>query len=74
MAIPIRRNREGNAEVTHTDPLGDFERLNRQLTGYLDSWRQLPSLLGDGFTPLADVEETDDSCRSGNHLCSDFPS
>lgn len=25
---------------------------------HLDSWRQLPELFGDGFRPLADVEET----------------
>ena len=33
MAIPIRRNREGNTEVARSDPLGDLERLNQQLAG-----------------------------------------
>lgn len=28
---------------------------------YLEHWSALPSLAG-GFTPLADVEETDDAC------------
>lgn len=63
MALPVRR--------THDDrpaPLGsgtslfeDLDRLNRQLSGYLDSFRQLPTLLDSAFTPLADVEETTDA-------------
>ena len=60
MEVPARRNEE-NQVVSRWDPLAELDRLNRQLSGYLQSWRQLPSLRGEGFTPLADVEETDDA-------------
>ncbi len=60
MALPIRRRQE-DLDVSRWDPFGELDRLNRQLSTYLDSWRQLPTLLGDVFTPLADVEETDDA-------------
>jgi HSP20 family protein len=43
------------------DPLSELEQLNRRLAGYLDSWRQAPSLLAGLFTPPADIEETDDA-------------
>jgi HSP20 family protein len=58
MALPVRRNGD---TLTRWDPFAEIDRLNRQLHGYLDSWGSSPSLLGDGFTPLADVEETDDA-------------
>ena len=68
MALPIRRSHEdrpattdSRPDITRWNPLEELDRLNRQLAGYLDSWRQLPSLLGDAFTPLADVEESDDA-------------
>lgn len=69
MALPIRRGQDqdnGGAasdrgEVARWDPFAELDRLNRQLTGYLDSWRRLPEVLGEGFTPLADVEETADA-------------
>jgi HSP20 family protein len=59
MALPVRHNNNNNdpSDVVRWDPFSDLDRLNRQLAGYLDSWRQAPGLLG-GFTPLADVEET----------------
>ena len=57
MALPARRS----DDAAHWDPLAELGRLNQQLAGYLDSWRSLPGLLGEGFTPLADVEETDDA-------------
>lgn len=46
------------------DPLAELDDLNRRLAHHLDSWARFPSLLDDdafGFTPLADVEETDDA-------------
>jgi len=50
------------------DLFRELDSLNHRLRRYLDSWDQLPSLLdghfldgGLGFTPLADVEETDDA-------------
>ena len=58
MALPVRRDKHDVAEATAWSPLQELERLNRELAGYLDSWRRLPDLFGDGFTPLADVEET----------------
>lgn len=60
MAVPVRRS-NGNVEESRWDPLGGLDRLNSQLSSYLDSWRQLPGLIGGGFTPLADLEETDDA-------------
>jgi HSP20 family protein len=64
MALPIQRsnptqqnNNNGN-ELVRWNPFSELEHLKRQLAGYLDSWRQLPNLLSEGFTPLADVEET----------------
>ncbi len=57
MALPVRRNGDN---LTHWDPFSDLERINRNLASYLQSWGDVPSLLGDGFTPLADVEETDE--------------
>ncbi|HVE46656.1 MAG TPA: Hsp20/alpha crystallin family protein [Acidimicrobiales bacterium] len=62
MALPVRRsNGKEAAGVSRQDPIGELDRLNRQLGHYLDSWSQLPSLLGEGFTPLADIEETSDA-------------
>jgi HSP20 family protein len=60
MALPVRRRNDEAVEAAAWNPLAELERLNRQLAGYLDSWR-LPDLLKDGFTPLADLEETPDA-------------
>ena len=59
MALPVRRNRED--EVGRWDPLGELGRLTQQLQHYMDNWRDFPSMFGEGFAPLADVEETDDA-------------
>jgi HSP20 family protein len=65
MALPVRREDERRdlpaQDVRSWDPFGELERLNRQLAHYLDSWRQLPDLVGRSFTPLADVEESADA-------------
>lgn len=58
MALPVRRRTEDLDESTGWAPLADLDRLTRQLTSYIDAWRNGPGLLGGGFTPLADVEET----------------
>jgi HSP20 family protein len=50
----------GGEQAERVDLLAEIERLNRRLAGYLDGWRARPAALGDGFAPLADVEETDD--------------
>jgi HSP20 family protein len=60
MALPVRRS-NGTAHDIRQGPFAELDRLNRQLGDYLESWRQLPSLLGEGFTPPADVEESDDA-------------
>ncbi len=57
MALPVRHH---GGEVSSWEPFAEIDRLNRQLERYLDHWRELPSLVG-AFTPLADVEETDDA-------------
>ena len=66
MTIPVRRNERGRNDIQAHDglswePLSELQRFNRQLGDYLGSWGQLPTLLGDVFTPLADVEETDEA-------------
>ncbi len=58
MALPARRE---PAEATRWDPFAELNRLNQQLRGYLERWNDLPSLVEGAFTPLADVEETDDA-------------
>lgn len=60
MALPVQRS-NGTAHDVREDPFAELDRLNRQLSEYLESWRRLPTLLGEGFTPLGDVEETDDA-------------
>jgi HSP20 family protein len=59
MALPARRNDEPDG--LRWDPLAELGRLTSQLQRHVDNWRDLPSLFGEGFAPLADVEETDDA-------------
>jgi HSP20 family protein len=66
MALPVRRSRDDHpapaeSAVNGWNPFDELDRLNRQLATYLDSFRQLPSLLNGAFTPTADVEETNDA-------------
>jgi HSP20 family protein len=63
MALPVRRRttRPDAAAPEAWDPLGELDRLNRQLACYLDQWRDNTNLLGGLFTPPADIEETDDA-------------
>jgi HSP20 family protein len=58
MALPVRRN---ETQAERWDPLAELGRLNEQLQQYLSNWASLPSTLGEEFTPLADVEETEDA-------------
>ena len=55
MALPTRHENDAPARRDLFDELGH---LNRRLAGLLESWRSLPN---GAFTPLADVEETDDA-------------
>ena len=57
MTLPVRRD---EAEAANWDPFAELNRLNQQLQRYLERWSDLPTL-GGGFTPLADLEETDDA-------------
>jgi HSP20 family protein len=70
MAVPVRQNQSttenegtrrqsGEPRVWH--PLMELQRLNDQLSRSLEGWGDLSSVLSDAFTPLADVEETDDA-------------
>jgi HSP20 family protein len=67
MALPIRRTTEAPEPPAQPelargwDPLAELDQLNRRLAGYLDLWRQGPSLFDGLFTPPADVEETGDA-------------
>ena len=60
MALPVRHP-DTSVDRGRWDPFADLDRLNRQLSSYLDSWRQLPGALTGAFTPFGDVEETDDA-------------
>jgi HSP20 family protein len=55
MAMPVHRS--------HTDVATEFGRLTQQLSRLFDEeWAALPAGLGaEGFTPLADLEETEDA-------------
>lgn len=61
--LPVR---QPSSDLGAFDPLSEMTALNQRLRRFLDDWDQFPSLLGGlddhhGFTPLADVEETDDA-------------
>jgi HSP20 family protein len=59
MALPARTARN---DIARWDPAGEFERLTQQLSRLFDDqWADVPSMLRDGFTPLADLEETDNA-------------
>lgn len=46
--------------ATTRNLLDEFERLQRELRSHLDGWPSWDSLV-DGFTPIGDIEETDDA-------------
>jgi HSP20 family protein len=65
MALPVR-HRNAAAEAVPApaerwDPFAEMDRLRSQLDDVITSFRRWPSLIGDAFTPLADLEETDDA-------------
>lgn len=59
MTLPVRDDDGG--DTARWDPMGELSRLNHHLQRVVDNWRDVPSTLGGGFAPLADVEETDDA-------------
>ena len=58
MALPIRRNQ---GDPARWDPVAEINGLSERMQDYLSRWSSLPSMLGEGFTPLADVEESEDA-------------
>ncbi len=56
MALPVRR---AGADTARWDPLDEIQHLSSRLQSLLSGW-DVPDLTG-GFTPLADLEETDDA-------------
>ena len=61
MVLPTRRSR---TDIARWDPANEFDQLTNQLSQLLDEqWPELPRALQEGFTPLADVEETEDAYR-----------
>jgi HSP20 family protein len=70
MATPVRQNQSAQQQSTESQrggepvawhPLFELQRLNDQISRSLGGWGDLSAVLGDAFTPLADVEETDDA-------------
>ena len=58
MALPVRRG----TDASRADPANEFDRLTQQLSELFQDQRAVPSVLRqDGFTPMADVEETADA-------------
>ncbi len=57
MPLPVRRNKDD----ARFDPFSELRHLQDQLSSYLERWTGSPSLVEGTFTPLADVEETDDA-------------
>lgn len=58
MALPVSRSGTGSSRA---DPWSEISRLTGQLRGILDEWQGAVPSLSDAFTPLADLEETDDA-------------
>jgi HSP20 family protein len=59
MSTPVRRNEAGLAPWS---PSAEFDRITEQLSQLFDgTWAQSPPASRDAFTPLADLEETDDA-------------
>lgn len=59
MALPRRHSTESS--LVPASPLAELTRLGAELSRALDPWGQLPRLFEETFTPLADVEETDEA-------------
>jgi HSP20 family protein len=57
MALPVRRG----TESARSDLGNEFDRITQQLSELFQEQWAVPSVLPDGFTPLADVEETGDA-------------
>ena len=60
MTLPVK-TRPQRTELTRSEPFTPLADWGRPLPDLFEPLRQLPSLLGEAFTPLADVEETSDA-------------
>lgn len=63
MALPVRREDrtpETAQRWSGWDPFAELERLTSQLDRIFGDWASWP-VAAEGFTPLADIEETDDA-------------
>jgi len=58
MALPVKRNQ---ADVTRWDPVTELSGLTHRLARLFDEQGSEFLLGAEGFTPRADLEETDDS-------------
>lgn len=62
MALPVlRRRTDGDGDVAPAAPWSELQRLSSQLQSLVGRWDDFVPSLGDAFTPLADIEETDDA-------------
>ena len=63
MAMPIvKRNHDRGADTVPVDSFNQFDQLNREMFNFFDPWRPLIGAVSlQGFTPLADIEESDDA-------------
>jgi HSP20 family protein len=59
MALPVRRH--SNGDVAPADPWSELQRLTSLLLSLLGHWDELVPPVAGAFTPLADIEETDDA-------------
>jgi len=58
MALPVRRG----TDPVRLDPANEFDRITQQLSELFQQQWPVPTVLRpDGFTPMADVEETADA-------------
>ncbi|HEX2273237.1 MAG TPA: Hsp20/alpha crystallin family protein [Acidimicrobiales bacterium] len=59
MALPVRRQSSG--DLPSTEPWSELQRLTSQLQSLIGRWDDLVPSVAGAFTPLADIEETDDA-------------
>ena len=57
---PATRPSRTAVATTGSDVFSEFDRLQSELRTHLDRWRDL-DLFDGAFTPVADIEETDDA-------------
>jgi HSP20 family protein len=62
MALATRRHDDRPDTRPPWDPFAALDQLQRQLSGFLDTWRQQGAdPFTDGFRPPADLEESDEA-------------